>query len=146
MRVVKVIVLIVFFFFCMIFFVQNTTMLSTPLILKMDVFSISYTSPEAPFYVVLLLAFVVGGLFSLAYFILERMRLGAKVKEQAGRIAALEKELAASKSYSGLSTGYDSPSFSSPVETASQVQGTYAAAGEESAETPAADQEKAEDK
>jgi Tfp pilus assembly protein PilN len=144
MRVVKVVALIVFFFFCMIFFVQNTAMLSTPLILKMDVFSISYTSPEVPFYVVLLLAFVVGGLFSLAYFILERVRLGAKVKEQAGRIAALEKELAASKSYSGLSTGYASPSYASPVETASDV-GPAAPAGEESSETPAADQEKARD-
>ncbi len=144
MRVVKVFVLIVFFFFCMIFFVQNTAMLSTPLVLKMDVFSLSYASPEVPFYVVLLLAFVVGGLFSLAYFILERVRLGNKVKEQAGRIAALEKELAASKSYSGITSGYAS-SYASPVETASDVPEAYAASGEDVSEI-SADQEKAQDK
>ncbi|NDY55361.1 LapA family protein [Desulfovibrio sulfodismutans] len=119
MRVLKVLLLILFFFFCMIFFVQNTAILSTPLLLKMDVFSLSFTSPEVPFYVVLLLAFVVGGIFSLCYFVLEKMRMAGVIKTQAARIASLEKELAASKSYSGLSTGTASSYSASTYETTS---------------------------
>jgi hypothetical protein len=130
MRIVKVLLLIVFFFFCMIFFVQNTAILSTPLLLKMDVFSLSYASPEVPFYVVLLLSFVVGGLFSLAYFVLEKVRMAAEIKAQAGRIAALEKELAASKSYSGLSTG--TSAYASPAYEPMTSQTLDAASGAES--------------
>lgn len=122
MRVVKVLLLILFFFFCMIFFVQNTAILSTPLLLKMDVFSLSYASPEVPFYVVLLLSFVVGGLFSLAYFVLEKVRMASEIKAQAGRIAALEKELAASKSYSGLSTGASPFTATSTYEPVNSYQ------------------------
>ncbi len=134
MRVVKVLLLILFFFFCMIFFVQNTTILSTPLLLKMDVFSLSFASPEVPFYVVLLLAFVVGGLFSLCYFVLEKMRMAGVIKTQAARIASLEKELAASKSYSGVSTGTASAySPATYATTATPGQESFDAA---SGETP----------
>ena len=142
MRIVKVLLLIVFFFFCMIFFVQNTAILSTPLLLKMDVFSLSYASPEVPFYVVLLLSFVVGGLFSLAYFVLEKVRMAAEIKAQAGRIAALEKELAASKSYSGLSTGTSAYASAAYEPTASlatdDASGAESGAPADAADTVAA--------
>jgi len=116
----------------MIFFVQNTAILSTPLLLKMDVFSLSYTSPEAPFYVVLLLAFVVGGLFSLCYFVLEKVRMAGVIKAQAARIASLEKELAASKSYSGVSTGAASAfSAATYATTATPGQESYGVASGE---------------
>jgi len=131
MRILKVLLLIVFFFFCMIFFVQNTAILSTPLLLKMDVFSLTYASPEVPFYVVLLLSFVVGGIFSLTYFVLEKVRMAGEIKAQAARIASLEKELAASKSYSGLSTGASSYTAASTYEPMTS-QTTDAAAGTES--------------
>jgi len=136
MRVVKVLLLILFFFFCMIFFVQNTAILSTPLLLKMDLFSLSYASPEVPFYVVLLLSFVVGGIFSLCYFILEKMRMAGVIKTQAARIASLEKELAASKSYSGLSTGAASAfSAATYATTAATEQESYGVTSGETSDT-----------
>ncbi len=137
MRVVKVLLLILFFFFCMIFFVQNTAILSTPLLLKMDVFSLSYASPELPFYVVLLLSFVVGGVFSLCYFVLEKMRMAGVIKTQAARIASLEKELAASKSYSGVSTG-TAPAYSAATyaTTATPGQESFEAAPGETPDAP----------
>jgi putative membrane protein len=138
MRILKVLLLIVFFFFCMIFFVQNTAILSTPLLLKMDVFSLSYASPEVPFYVVLLLSFVVGGIFSLTYFVLEKVRMAGEIKAQAARIASLEKELAASKSYSGLSTGASTYTAASTYEPMAS-QTTDAAAGTDADATADAD-------
>ena len=69
MRVIKVLFLLVFFFVCMLFFVQNTAILETALLLKLGAFGYMVQTPGVPFYVVLLLSFVAGGLFATLYFL-----------------------------------------------------------------------------
>ncbi len=96
MRVVKVLLLILFFFVCMLFFVQNTQMLSTPLELKLEVFSWRWASTPTPFYVVLLLSFVIGGIFATLYFVGERMRLNGKVKALQAQAASQGSQSASS--------------------------------------------------
>lgn len=94
MRVIKVLFLLAFFFVCMLFFVQNTTILETPLVLKLGAFGWAVESPGVPFYVVLLLSFVVGGLFATLYFLAEKVRLAAVTRSLNNKIKALEKQLA----------------------------------------------------
>jgi lipopolysaccharide assembly protein A len=98
MRVVKVLFLILFFFVCMLFFVQNTQMLATPLELKLEVFSWSMSTTPTPFYVVMLLSFVIGGIFATLYFMAERFRLNGKVKALEGQVASLNRQTGASGS------------------------------------------------
>lgn len=112
MRVVKVLLLIAFFFVCMVFFVQNTQMLATPLLLKMDVFGLSAETPSVPFYVVVLLAFVTGGFFSLVYFAADRIRLNSLIRQGEKRIKALEAEVASSKASAASILGGSYPQVS----------------------------------
>ncbi len=94
MRVIKVLFLLAFFFFCMLFFVQNTAILETPLLLKIGAFGYQAETPAVPFYVVLLLAFVAGGLFCTLYFLAEKVRLSTSVRSLQNKVNAMEKQLA----------------------------------------------------
>ncbi len=129
MRVVKVLFLILFFFFCMLFFVQNTEMLATPLVLKMEVFSWAVSSTPTPFYVVLLISFVVGGLFATLYFIAERMRLNGKVKELSAKVASLDKQRESASALSAYPMGPASDVTETPES--GEAAGTSETAGEE---------------
>ncbi len=97
MRVIKVLFLLVFFFVCMLFFVQNTAILETPLLLKLGAFGYMVQSPAVPFYVVLLISFVAGGLFCTLYFLAEKVRLATSVRSLQNKVNAMEKQLASQK-------------------------------------------------
>ncbi|WP_428569521.1 MAG: LapA family protein [Solidesulfovibrio sp. DCME] len=97
MRVIKVLFLLVFFFVCMLFFVQNTAILETPLLLKLGAFGYMVQSPAVPFYVVLLIAFVAGGLFCTLYFLAEKVRLATSVRSLQNKVNAMEKQMASQK-------------------------------------------------
>lgn len=125
MRVIKVLFLLVFFFVCMLFFVQNTAILETPLLLKLGAFGYMAQSPAVPFYVVLLISFVAGGLFCTLYFLAEKVRLATSVRSLQNKVNAMEKQLAAQKK----------STVASPI-----VAPSYAAAASlSSAPAPAAD-------
>ncbi len=111
MRIVKVLLLLVFFFFCMLFFVQNTAILDTPLVLKLDIFGFHAETTGVPFYVTLLLAFVLGGLFSTLYFMTEKVRLSVAVRSLQSKVNAMEKQLAAKNAVSST------PIVTSPAST-----------------------------
>ncbi|MGE4537696.1 MAG: LapA family protein [Desulfovibrio sp.] len=98
MRVIKVLFLLAFFFFCMLFFVQNTAILETPLLLKLEVFGLHAETAAVPFYVVLLLSFVAGGFFCTLYFLAEKVRLASSVRSLQNKVNAMEKQLAQKKS------------------------------------------------
>lgn len=107
MRVIKVLFLLVFFFVCMLFFVQNTAILETALLLKLGAFGYQVQTPGVPFYVVLLLSFVAGGLFATLYFLAEKVRLASGVRSLQNKVNALEKQMAQQKK----STVATPPSF-----------------------------------
>ncbi|EFL50481.1 conserved hypothetical protein [Solidesulfovibrio fructosivorans JJ]] len=98
MRVIKVLFLLAFFFFCMLFFVQNTAILETPLLLKLEVFGFHAETAAVPFYVVLLMSFVAGGFFCTLYFLAEKVRLASSVRSLQSKVNAMEKQLAQKKS------------------------------------------------
>ncbi|MFO7716969.1 MAG: LapA family protein [Thermodesulfobacteriota bacterium] len=93
MRYLKLFAFIIFFVLAMIFFVQNTEPLSSTLELKFDLFQWSWLSNPLPFYVVVLIAFAVGAVLSLLYFLVEKMRLSGEVKKHKNQVRSLEKEL-----------------------------------------------------
>lgn len=107
MRVIKVLFLLVFFFVCMLFFVQNTAILETALLLKLGAFGYQVQTPGVPFYVVLLLSFVAGGLFATLYFLAEKVRLASGMRSLQNKVNALEKQMAQQKK----STVATPPSF-----------------------------------
>jgi putative membrane protein len=93
MRYVKVLLLVLVFVVSMVFFVQNTETLGQKLVLTLDLPGLSLTSVGLPVYLITLLAFLLGALFSLAYFLLEMLRLSGQLRACRGRIAAIEEEV-----------------------------------------------------
>ncbi len=120
MRFIKVLLLVIFFFLSMVFFIQNTDVLSTPMSLKMDLFNFSYTSQELPFYLVILLAFVVGGIFSLLYFIVDKIVQMTVISKQKSKIGSLEREVSALKTAAADRVESTYPAASSSMDEESE--------------------------
>lgn len=110
MRFVKFVLLVLFFLFFMVFFVQNQAQLSTALELKFNMFTLSWQSQPLPFYLVVLVFFVLGALFSIIFFVIDRIRVGAACREARAKVQSLQFELDALKA---------KQSYSSPAPAAS---------------------------
>lgn len=94
MRYLKVLGLVALFFFSMLFFVQNHDILVQELALELKVFGLHYTTEAVPFYLVILMAFVIGSLLCTLYFFLERVRLSKQARTLKKQVDALEREAA----------------------------------------------------
>jgi lipopolysaccharide assembly protein A len=93
MKYLKAFLLIVFFFVSMLFFVQNTGDLSRSVVIKLSVLSFSYSSPELPIYLMILASFAIGALVACLYFMADKLRGAAAVREEKARVASLQAEL-----------------------------------------------------
>ncbi|HDQ40289.1 MAG TPA: DUF1049 domain-containing protein [Desulfonatronum sp.] len=93
MRYIKVLLLTLFFFVSMIFFIQNNQALSALLVLRLDIFGLELVSKEMPFYLLVLISFVIGSIFSLSYFLCEKLRLAKELKAAKAKLATLEQEV-----------------------------------------------------
>ena len=94
MRYLKVLGLVALFFFSMLFFVQNHEILVQELALELKVFGWQYVTEAVPFYLVILMSFVIGALLCTLYFFLERVRLSKQCKQLRKEVDALEREVA----------------------------------------------------
>ncbi len=107
MRLFKFFLLLLFFICSIVFFVQNMEILAKPLALQFDPMPtfinpdaaatgsfLAWKSTAVPLYLVIVLTFVVGVLFSCAYFLLERMRYAYLLVGKKRNIRILEKEMA----------------------------------------------------
>lgn len=94
MRYLKVLGLVALFFFSMLFFVQNHEILIQELALELKVFGWHYQTEAVPFYLLILMAFVVGSLLCTLYFFLERVRLSKQCKQLRKEVDTLEREVA----------------------------------------------------
>jgi len=110
MRFVKFVLLVLFFLAFMVFFVQNNVQLSTALELKFNMFMLNYQSAPIPFYLVMLIFFVCGALFSTVFFVIDRIRIGSQLREARYKTGSLETELAALKAKQNV------PAFAAPEE------------------------------
>lgn len=95
MRYLKALVLAVFIFLALVFFFQNQTALSQQLELTLNLFFIPpMKSIPLPFYFLVIAAFFVGALLSLALLFWDRCNTSAKLVKSRWHISSLEKELA----------------------------------------------------
>ena len=95
MRYLKALVLAILIFLALVFFFQNQTALSQQLELTLNLFFIPpMTSIPLPFYFLVIAAFFVGALLSLALLFWDRCNTSAKLVKSRWHIASLEKELA----------------------------------------------------
>ena len=94
MRFIRVFLAILIFFLAVIFVVQNSDFLGETVQLRMDLFvlPVQKTIP-LPFYFIVLVAFLLGGLLAIAFLLLDRIRLGLGLTSARRRIKHLEREL-----------------------------------------------------
>ncbi|HMB31735.1 MAG TPA: LapA family protein [Desulfohalobiaceae bacterium] len=93
MRYIKVLVVVFLFFVCIVFFVQNTGSLSETFSLRFHLLGIDWESSPTPIYTFVLVAFLVGVIVSMFYFLLEKLRQGKELKRARAYISDLEEEL-----------------------------------------------------
>lgn len=101
MRYIKVLVLAVFLFLAFIFFFQNQTPLSQQMQMTLDLFFIPpMTSISLPFYFILIAAFLIGCLLTLAMLVWDKFIASSKLMKSKweitrlqGQVKQLEKKL-----------------------------------------------------
>ena len=93
MRYLKVLFLVLIVFVFMMFFIQNYEVVSTSMPLRLDLYFKAWVSIPMPVYFLLLVAFLVGALFTIGFFLQEKITLSARLKRARSQIGKLEKEL-----------------------------------------------------
>jgi uncharacterized integral membrane protein len=76
----------------MLFFVQNNQPLSTSVVLEFNIVAAHLYSLPLPLYILVLGGFLLGALFTLAFLLVDRIRLGLELKSLRARYDALEDE------------------------------------------------------
>ena len=109
MRFIKFVLLVLFFLFSMVFFVQNQAQLSNALELKFQLFNVSWQSQPLPFYLIVLIFFVLGALFSTVFFVIDRIRIGSSCREAQYKAQNLQAELDALKARPGYTASITPP-------------------------------------
>ena len=96
MRYIKVLLLVLIFFISMLFLFQNQETLGRDMVLKLNLFFLPPMQPVSlPTYFILLAGFLLGALFSMAFFLWDRLSLSAKLMKSQWKVRNLEKEVAA---------------------------------------------------
>ncbi len=92
MRYLKAALLALLFVCSMLFFVQNNGPLSSSVQLEFNLIAVHLVSQPLPVYLLVLMGFLVGALFTLGFLLVERIRLGLELKGLRRQYAALEDE------------------------------------------------------
>jgi lipopolysaccharide assembly protein A len=92
-RYLKVLAIVLFFFIGMVFFVQNTPALSESIQLRLQILGMRWVSIAFPYYMLILIFFVLGALFTLAFLLAEKIRMNRELRACKHRIGVLQQEL-----------------------------------------------------
>ncbi|GFK94507.1 hypothetical protein NNJEOMEG_02353 [Fundidesulfovibrio magnetotacticus] len=109
MRFIKFVLLVVFFLFFMVFFIQNQAQLATALELKFSLFTLNWQAQPLPFYLVVLIFFVLGALFSTIFFVIDRIRVGSVCSSAQSKAKSLQAELDSLKAKQSLASPAPAP-------------------------------------
>jgi len=95
MRFIKVLLLVLIFFITMLFLFQNQETLARDMALKLNLFFLPPMKPVTlPTYFILLTGFLLGALFSMAFFLWDKLSLSARLMKAQWKVRNLEKEIA----------------------------------------------------
>jgi len=87
MRYLKIFFVILGFFFSMMFFLQNQTVLSSLIVLNMDMIFLGPMLTEPiPLYSIILIAFTAGAILVLLIFIWERLNLSRQLSSSKKKV------------------------------------------------------------
>jgi len=92
MRYLKAAFLAIIFVISMFFFVQNNIPLSTSVVLELNLIAVDYVSIPLPVYMLVLVSFLLGVLFSLSLLLIDRIRLSLELKSLRKKYSTLEDE------------------------------------------------------
>lgn len=94
MRYIKVLILAIFFFFALMFFFQNQGPLSQHMEMTLNLFFIPpFITRPLPFYFLLIGAFLIGCLLSLAFLLWDKFATSAKLVRSRWKVKSLETEV-----------------------------------------------------
>lgn len=93
MRFLKILALLIFIAILLIFFQQNTEILNTGIQFQLAMFGNIWRSMQMPLYFVLVAAFFLGGVLTLLYFFIEKLRLAKQLRTCRSQINKLEQEV-----------------------------------------------------
>lgn len=109
MRYVKFLVLLLFFVLTMTLFAQNMEALKAAVPLSLALGGTTFFALDQPVYLLLLGAFLVGGVAATLFFFLERLRLAKELGRCRGRMATLEQEVNSLRTLPLEDKGYPAP-------------------------------------
>lgn len=116
MRYLKFVALLAFFVLTMTVFAQNMEALKAVVPLALTLAGASWFSIEYPVYFLILGAFFLGGMLTVFFFFLERMRLSKDLAKCRGRMATLEQEVNSLRTLPLEDKGYPSTDDASAGE------------------------------
>lgn len=116
MRYLKFVALLAFFVLTMTLFAQNMDALKAEVALSLTLASATWFSIEQPLYLLILGAFFLGGLLTVLFFFMERLRLAKDLSKCRGRMATLEQEVNSLRTLPLEDKGYPSSGDPAPGE------------------------------
>lgn len=93
MRFLKILLLLAFIAILLIFFQQNTEVLNTAIQFQLDMFGNTWRSMNMPLYFVVVAAFFLGGVLTLLYFFIEKLRTAKQLRTYRMQVTKLEQEV-----------------------------------------------------
>lgn len=93
MRFLKILLLLAFIAILLIFFQQNTEILNTGIQFQLDMLGNTWRSMQMPLYFVVVAAFFLGGVLTLLYFFIEKLRMTKQLRACRSQISKLEQEV-----------------------------------------------------
>lgn len=95
MRFIKALITLILFLMGLMFFTQNEAALSTPLVLRYDLYmeGWKWEGLNTPFYFVLLLSLAAGALLSTFFFLADKLRANVTIMGNRRAIRTLSKEI-----------------------------------------------------
>jgi len=122
MRFLKILALLAFIAMLLIFFQQNTEVLNTGLQFQLEILGNLWHSIQMPLYFVVIAAFFLGGLLTLLYFFIDKIRANSQLRACRSQVAKLEQEvnslrtLPLQESYPTTASSIEEPSYTAPAE------------------------------
>jgi putative membrane protein len=92
MRYLKVLFIALIFVVSLVFVMQNHEVLKETIQLQFSLFNQSWQSQAIPFYLLIVVGFLVGVILSLLYFLACQFRMSGQLRECRARMARLEQE------------------------------------------------------
>lgn len=93
MRFLKILLLLAFIAILLIFFQQNTEVLNTVIQFQLGMLGNTWRSMDMPLYFVVVAAFFLGGVLTLLYFFIEKLRTAKQLRACRVQVIKLEQEV-----------------------------------------------------